>query len=74
MCETRDLGTNWSQWHTLLFEGQVSADMRVVCQQSVKNMLPEPATMVRWKKWAAKHECEALKAGACLEPIQALVR
>ena len=29
MCETRDLGNKWPQWHTLLFEGQVTLDMRV---------------------------------------------
>ena len=28
MCETRDLGIKWSQWHTLMFEGQVQVDMR----------------------------------------------
>ena len=31
MCETRDLGIKWSQWHTLMFEEQVNVDMRVVC-------------------------------------------
>ena len=25
-------------WHTLLFEGQVAVDMRVVCPQEVKKM------------------------------------
>ena len=30
MCETRDLGIQWLQWHTLLFEGQVAVDMSVV--------------------------------------------
>ena len=33
MCETRDLGIKWPQWRTLLFEGQVAMDMRVVCPQ-----------------------------------------
>ena len=27
MCETRDLGIKWPQWHTLTFEGQVQVDM-----------------------------------------------
>ena len=27
-CETRDLGIQWPQWHTLLFEGQVAVDMK----------------------------------------------
>ena len=31
MCETRDLDIKWPQWHTLIFEGQVRADMRYVC-------------------------------------------
>ena len=38
MCETCDLGTKWPQWHTLLFEGQVAVDMRVVCPQDVKKV------------------------------------
>ena len=33
MCETRDLGIQWPQRHTLLLEGQVAVDMRVVCPQ-----------------------------------------
>ena len=38
MRETRDLGIQEPQWHTLLFEEQVAGDMRVVCPQDVKNI------------------------------------
>ena len=31
MCETRDLGVKWLQWHTLSSEGQVQVDMIYVC-------------------------------------------
>ena len=31
MCETRDLGIKWPQWHTLIFEERVAVDMRAVC-------------------------------------------
>ena len=74
MCETRDLGIKWPRWHTLLFEGQVSVDMRVVCPQDVKKMLLRQARIVYWKRWAAKHECEELTEGVWLEPIQAMMR
>ena len=37
-------------------------------------MLLKQARMVSWKKWAAKHECEELKEGVWLEPIQAVLR
>ena len=43
MCETRNLGSKWPQWHTLMFEGQEKVDMRVVCPQEVKNMLLKQA-------------------------------
>ena len=33
LCETRDHGTPRPQWHTLLFEGKVAVDMRVLCPQ-----------------------------------------
>ena len=36
MRETRDLGIQEPQWHSLLFEEQVAGDMRVVCRQDVK--------------------------------------
>ena len=39
MCETSNLGIKWSQWHTLMFEGQVRVDMRYVCPKDVKKML-----------------------------------
>ena len=65
VCETRDLGIKWSQWHTLLFERQVAVDMRVVCPQDVKKMLLKQARMVYWKKLAAKHEHEKLKEEHC---------
>ena len=41
MCETRVLGMNLPQWHTLLFEGQVAVDMRVVCPQDEKQNASE---------------------------------
>ena len=28
MCETRDLGTKWPHWNTLMFEGEARVDMR----------------------------------------------
>ena len=31
VCETRNLGIKWPQWHTLLFYGQCRVDMRFVC-------------------------------------------
>ena len=74
VCKTRDSGIRWPQWHTLLFEGQVAVDMTVICLQDVKKMLQEQARKGYWKKWAAKHECEELKVGVWLEPIQALLR
>ena len=39
LCETRDFGIKWPQWHTLVFEGQVRVDMRHVCLKDVKKML-----------------------------------
>ena len=46
MCENRDLGIKWPQWHTLLFEGQVVVDMRMVCSQDVRKMLLKQARYV----------------------------
>ena len=37
-------------------------------------MLLKQARSVYWRKWAAKHECEELKEGVWLEPIQAMLR
>ena len=45
MYETRDLGIQRPPWHTLLFEGQVAVDVRVVCPQDVENMLLKQARM-----------------------------
>ena len=73
MCETRDLGTKWSQWHILIFEGQVRVDMRYVCPKDVKKMLLKQARSAYCKKWAAKHEYEELKEGIWLEPALALL-
>ena len=42
--------------------------------QDVKKMLLNQARMVFWKKLAAKHECEELKEGAWLDPIQSMLR
>ena len=44
----------------------------MVCPQVVKGMLVQQGMMVEWKKWAAKHECEAVKEGVWLEPTQAI--
>ena len=65
MCETRDLGIKSPQWHTLLVEGRVAADMRTVCPKDVKKMFLKQARTVHWKKWAATHEHEELKEGCC---------
>ena len=40
MCETRDLGIKWLFWHTLMFEGDRSIDMRYVCPKDVKENAP----------------------------------
>ena len=61
MCETRDLGIKWPQWHALGFEGQVAVDMRYVCPKDVKKMLMKQAGSAFWRKWVAKHEYEELK-------------
>ena len=74
MCETRDLGIKWPQWHTLIFEGEVNIVMRYVFPKDVKKMLLQQARTVCWKKWAAKHEYEELKEGILLEPALALLR
>ena len=47
--------------------------MTVVCPQDVKKMLLGQARMVYWKKWA-KFECEELKEGVWLKPIQTVLR
>ena len=52
LCETRDFGIMWPQWHSLLFEGQGSVDMRLVRPREMKKML------LFWKKEATKHEYE----------------
>ena len=36
MCETRDLGTRWPHWHTLMFSDERQIDMRLVCPNDVK--------------------------------------
>ena len=33
MCETRDLGTKWLHWHTLIFTDETRIDMRFLCAQ-----------------------------------------
>ena len=74
MCETLDLGIKWPQWHTLLFEGQVVVDMRVVWPQDGMKMLLKQARLAYWKKWASKHEHEELKEEVWSDPIQAMLR
>ena len=36
MCETRDLGIKWPNWHTLVFRSEIKIDMRYVCPKDVK--------------------------------------
>ena len=43
MCEKRDLGIRWPQWHTLTFEGRVQVYMRDVCPKDMKKMLIKQA-------------------------------
>ena len=74
MCETRDLGFKWPQWHTLTFEGEIRVDMRYACPKDVTKMLLQRARTVCWKKWAAKHEIEELKEGVWLELALALLQ
>ena len=74
MCETRDLGTKWPHWHTLIFEGYVRIDMRDACPKDVKMMLLQQVRSVYWKRWTAKHEFEELKEGIWLEFALALLR
>ena len=57
-----------------MFAERVQAHMRVVCLHDVKKMLLKQARMVYRKKWAAKHECEDVKEGVWLEPVQAMSR
>ena len=74
MCETRDLGIKWTHWHTLVFNSEITIDMRFVCPKDIRKMLVQRARSVHWKKWAAKHEDEELIDGAWLEPGLALLR
>ena len=65
MCETRDVGSRWPQWRTLIFEGQVRVDMRYACLKDVKKMLLKQARSLLRKKtnedWTAKHRHVARK-------------
>ena len=72
MCETRDWGIKWPQWHTLTYDGQVQVDMRYDCPKHVKKMLFKHARSTFWRK--AKHEYEELKEGFWLEPALALLQ
>ena len=74
MCETRDLGTKWPHWHTLIFSDETRIDTKFVCPRDVKKMLVQTARSVYRKKWAAKHEYEEVKEGVWLEPAPALSR
>ena len=47
MCETRDLGIKWPQWHTLIFEGQGAVNMWYVCPKDVKKMLLKQGSEAR---------------------------
>ena len=46
MCETRDLGIKWPQWHALICEGEVRTDTRYVCPKDVESMLLQQARSV----------------------------
>ena len=63
MWETRDLGTRWPQWQTLIFEGEARIDMRCACPKDVKKMLVQQARSVHWKKWAAKTRVRRIEGG-----------
>ena len=54
MCETRDPGVKWPQWHTLVFSDEIKIDMRLVCPKDVKKIPVQRARSVYWKKWAAR--------------------
>ena len=53
MCETRDLGIKWLQWHTLVFELQEKVDMRVVYPKDAEKMFLQQAKSTCWRNWAA---------------------
>ena len=46
MHETRALGIRWPQWHALMYEEQVTVDMRVVCPQNVSQVPLKQARLV----------------------------
>ena len=65
------------EWSCAKLAILAAVDVRMVCPQDAqdwKNMLLTQAMMVVWRKWAAKHECEELRGGVWLEPIQAVLR
>ena len=37
-------------------------------------MLWKQARVVSWKKWVARHECEELRGGVWVQPLQAVLR
>ena len=52
-------------------DGQETVDMRAVCEGDASE---NQATTVYRRKWAAKQECEELKGGVWLDPVQALMK
>ena len=42
--------------------------------QDAKNMLRNRGKEVAGQRWATKHECEELKGGVWVEPLEALKR
>ena len=74
MCETRHLGIQWPAVAHFCCEGQVAVDRRLVCPQDVKKMLLKQARRWSIARDGHKHECEELKEGVWLEPIQAMLR
>ena len=62
MCETRDLGIRWAQWHTLMFSDEIAIDMRLVCPKDVlKKCWYRGADQCTGRSGAAKHGYEELK-------------
>ena len=68
-----------SSWHsmaavaTLLVLRRGGGGHGVVCPQRVKKMLLTQARRFYWKL-AANHECQEVKEGVLLEPIQAVAK
>ena len=51
----------------------MSTSSEVASESFVGQLFTLHERIVRWKKWAAKHECEELKEGVWLGPVQAML-